>query len=62
MRTPSSDATLALAHTASRDVAPSIVDGLLPDRACTPGGVETTDLRLVCGTATRDRRGPSSEQ
>jgi hypothetical protein len=30
--------------------------GLLPDRACTPGVVETTDLAVVCGTSTRERR------
>jgi hypothetical protein len=37
------------------------VDDLLPDRACTPGGVETTDLRVVCGTSTRGRRHVSRE-
>lgn len=30
--------------------------GLLPDPACTPGAVATTDLRVVCGTSTRGRR------
>jgi hypothetical protein len=37
------------------------VDGLLPDRACTPGAVETTDLRAVCGSSTRGRRNVSRE-
>jgi hypothetical protein len=32
------------------------VDGLLPDRACTPGAVATTDLDAICHTSTRGRR------
>ncbi|HXX70124.1 MAG TPA: HNH endonuclease signature motif containing protein [Polyangiaceae bacterium] len=30
--------------------------GLLPDPACTPGAIATTDLRVVCRTSTRGRR------
>jgi len=30
--------------------------GLLPDPACTPGAIATTDLRIVCRTSTRGRR------
>jgi hypothetical protein len=30
--------------------------GLLPDPACTPGEVATTDLRIICRTSTRGRR------
>ncbi len=37
------------------------VDGLLPDRACTPGAVETTDLHVICGSSTRGRRNVSRE-
>jgi hypothetical protein len=37
------------------------VNGLLPDAACTPGGVQTTDLRIVCHTATQGRRQVSRE-
>lgn len=32
------------------------VDGLLPDSACTPGAVQTTDLQLICGSSTSTRR------
>lgn len=32
------------------------VDGLLPDRTCTPGGVQTTDLAVICRSSTRGRR------
>ena len=35
---------------------PCHVDGLLPDRACTPGAVASTSLAIVCRTSTRDRR------
>lgn len=28
----------------------------LPDRACTPGAVATTDTHVICGTSTRARR------
>lgn len=37
------------------------VEGLLPDSACTPGAVETTDLAVVCHTSTRGRREVSRE-
>jgi len=37
------------------------VDGLLPDRACTPGAVETTDLHVICDSPTRGRRNVSRE-
>jgi hypothetical protein len=30
--------------------------GLLPDLACTPGAVATTDLDVICHTSTRGRR------
>lgn len=30
--------------------------GLLPDPACTPGAIATTDLPVVCRTSTRGRR------
>lgn len=30
--------------------------GDLPDPACTPGAVATTDVAVVCGTSTRTRR------
>lgn len=33
--------------------------GELPDRICTPGAVETVDLRVICGTSTRTRRNVS---
>jgi hypothetical protein len=32
------------------------VRGLLPDPACTPGAVETTDLAIICGQRTSERR------
>jgi hypothetical protein len=32
------------------------VRGLLPDPACTPGAVETTDMAIVCGQSTQERR------
>jgi len=32
------------------------VNDLLPDRACTPGAVATTDLDVICHTSTRGRR------
>jgi hypothetical protein len=32
------------------------VDGLLPDRACTPGAAATRSLDVVCRTSTRQRR------
>ena len=35
--------------------------GLLPDPACTPGAVATTDLAVICGTSTRGRRDVSRE-
>lgn len=38
------------------NVAPCHVNGLLPDSACTPGDVETTDLGVICHQATRNRR------
>lgn len=31
-------------------------DGLLPDRSCTPGAVETADVSTICGQSTRERR------
>jgi hypothetical protein len=37
------------------------VNGLLPDGACTPGAVQTTDVRVICGTSTRGRRLVSRE-
>jgi hypothetical protein len=30
--------------------------GPLPDNVCTPGAVETTDLAVICGQATKARR------
>ena len=30
--------------------------GPLPDPLCTPGAVETTDLAVICGQSTRERR------
>lgn len=41
--------------------APCHVTGLLPDPACTPGAVATTDLDTVCRTSTRGRRDVSKE-
>lgn len=32
------------------------ISGLLPDPACTPGAIATTDLHVVCRTSTRGRR------
>jgi len=32
------------------------VNGRLPDGACTPGAVQTSDLRVICGSSTRGRR------
>jgi hypothetical protein len=32
------------------------VEGLLPDRSCTPGAVATTSIAVVCHTSTRGRR------
>jgi hypothetical protein len=37
------------------------VDGVLPDRACTPGAVGTTQDAIVCHTSTRGRRHVSEE-
>lgn len=37
------------------------VNGLLPDQACTPGAVDTTDLYVICNTSTRTRRHVSEE-
>jgi hypothetical protein len=37
------------------------VDGLLPDRRCTPGAVATTSLAVICGMSTRPRRHVSEE-
>jgi len=37
-------------------VSPCRANGILPDGACTPGGVQTTDLRIICGSSTRGRR------
>ncbi len=59
-RTPLA-ALLALASLARSPPAPTKaaacrVDGLLPDRACTPGAVATTDLAVICHTSTRGRR------
>lgn len=54
---------LALAWTPSAPTrtSPCHVDGLLPDRACTPGAVATAALAIVCHTSTRGRREVSRE-
>jgi hypothetical protein len=54
-------ASLAWAPPEPTKVTGCHVDGLLPDRACTPGAVETTDRRVVCGSSTRGRRNVSRE-
>jgi hypothetical protein len=54
-------ACLAWSPPAPTKTADCHVDGLLPDRVCTPGAVETTDLRVICGTSTRGRRDVSRE-
>lgn len=35
--------------------------GALPDRVCSPGVSETTDLAVICGSSTRERRHVSRE-
>lgn len=35
--------------------------GELPDRVCSPGVSETTDLAVICGSSTRERRHVSRE-
>lgn len=37
-------------------------DGLLPDHQCTPGAVETTDVNVICGQSTRERRDVSTAE
>ena len=32
------------------------VNGALPDASCTPGAVETTDLKITCGQRSSERR------
>lgn len=40
-----------------------VVRGGLPDPVCTPGAVDTTDVAIVCGQSTRERRSvPESER
>lgn len=36
------------------------VRGALPDPICTPGDIDTTDLALICGQSTKERRSVSA--
>ena len=49
------DQVVAL-HAATAAPPKCAIRGPLPDPACTPGAIETTDLAVICGESTKARR------